>query len=543
MDLSLQRTFGSSLTDWSKSFDFQAPPQLAAPGDVVNFDPSFAVFASSAPAPAPAPEPPHNVSVSRTGLSEEEQIEEAIRLSKLTFIDRSLSQDDGRLIRSQAYDITEVFGLLSKHGGERFRLFGLQYGVRLFIKHPDGTPIRPKRVTKTHPKGYKGTSRMDDRVLMEMEGTVTALTVAQPEFEKKVLENASQFQEMCQARWRESVFLFADNSNIFISAQYENGDRDLSVRVSVPNLCDVVRFGRHPQKQFVAGSHFGQGPPVWKASYENENFEVYVQKRHTATATEQGVDEVLHAQAMVALSADFGGDRLSQTLILLTGDGHGNSGRSSFPVIITAFMRHNLEREMNGKPPLWKVEIVTWKSSLSQQLTTLRDTYSGYVFIRYLDEYRSYVTYKDHSRVGVATIGKGKLKGAPIGKGKSKEKKGANFTIKPTPGKGKDGWDYSFKGKGKVHGMATGRGYGKGGGKGGHVEKGGGSSSAVLAVSEGLEGGDNNECLVCMENEASKDIFLSPCRHRGFCLGCAGLFVSKPCPVCRTVVAEVLQLY
>jgi hypothetical protein len=469
-------------------------------------------------------------------LSEEEQIEEAIRLSKLTFTDRSLPQDDGRLIRSKPYDITGVFGLLSKHGGERIRLFGLQYGVTLFMKHPDGTPIRPKRVTKTHPQGYKGTSRNDDRVLMEMEGTLTALMVAEPEFEKRVLENTSQFREMCRARWKERVFLFADSSNIVISAQYENGERDLSVKVSVPKLCDVVRFGRHPQKQFVAGSHFGQGSPVWKASYENENFEVYVQKRHTATAAEQGVDEVLHAQAMVALSSNFGGGRLSQTLILLTGDGNGNFGRTSFPVIITAFMRHNLELEGSGKPPLWKVEIVAWKSSLSQQLTTLRDRYSGYISIRYLDHYRSYVTYNDHSRVGVATIGKGK--------GKKKKKKGTDFTI--SKGKGKDGWDNSLKGNGKDHGMAKGRGYGKGGGgDGGHVpkeegyshEKGGGSSSAVL------EGGDDNDCVVCMANEASRDIFLSPCRHRGFCRGCAGLFVSKPCPVCRTIVAEFLQLY
>jgi hypothetical protein len=54
---------------------------------------------------------------------------------------------------------------------------------------------------------------------------------------------------------------------------------------------------------------------------------------------------------------------------------------------------------------------------------------------------------------------------------------------------------------------------------------------------------EENDCIVCMSAPRCQDIFLSPCRHRKCCRSCAEKFVSKPCPFCRTVVEEVLQLY
>ena len=46
---------------------------------------------------------------------------------------RSFSRDDGVHL-SGDIDVTDVFGLISTHGGERLRVFGLQHGVRMLLK-------------------------------------------------------------------------------------------------------------------------------------------------------------------------------------------------------------------------------------------------------------------------------------------------------------------------------------------------------------------------------------------------------------------------
>ena len=307
---------------------------------------------------------------------------------------RATSADDGALQLSPEIDITHVFGLISKHGGERLRLFGLEHGVKLLLKHPDGCRILPRRVTLPHfPRGYVGTTRRSDRVLMQIEGTRTALEIAEPTFRCQVLDNPGGFRAMCHARWSEEAFVFADNSNIFMNAQYTRAEdeRDYSIRVSVPRLCDVVRAGRHPKAQVVVGSHGGRGVPSWQPAYEKEGFMVHVEERRGGR--EQMVDDVLHAHSMQALTKDFGKGRLSQTLILLTGNGNGNGGRTTFPDIVVEAMKHNALREANGSEPLWNVEIVSWQRSLSSRMKDLRDQYPGYVSIRWLDQYRDYLTW------------------------------------------------------------------------------------------------------------------------------------------------------
>jgi hypothetical protein len=164
---------------------------------------------------------------------------------------------------------------------------------------------------------------------MDMEGTRTALTVAAHEFQTGVLDNPTDYHMKVLAQRNENnVFVFADNSNIFINAQYQDGgEQDTSIRLSVPRLCEVVRRGRNPRKLFAAGSHGSEGESVWKFSYEKEGFKTYVEP----TCNENAVDDVLHAQAMSVLFEDYGGGKLSQTLILLTGDGNENDGRTTFP--------------------------------------------------------------------------------------------------------------------------------------------------------------------------------------------------------------------
>ena len=207
-------------------------------------------------------------------------------------LQRAVSQDDGTVHLSEEFDVTHVFELISRHGGERIRLFGLEYGVRLLLKHPDGTQICPERATTLLPSGYCGTHRRET-VLLTIEGTSTALEVAVPVFCAEVLEDPQAYRDQVHARWDETAFVFVDNSNIFFNAQYIDGNAqpDLAVRISIPELCDAVRFGRRPKEQSVVGSSSGSGThsPVWQAEYEKEGFSVHLEERRGGG--EQMVDD------------------------------------------------------------------------------------------------------------------------------------------------------------------------------------------------------------------------------------------------------------
>ena len=118
----------------------------------------------------------------------------------------------------------------------------------------------------------------------------------------------ARFRTKCHAQWADIVFVFMDNSNIFINAQFVgDAPRDLSIRVSVPALMDVVRHGRQPRTQVVVGSRPPATAGVWEA-FRKENVTVHLEDRRGGG--EQAVDDVLHAQAMRALSHDFGKGKL-----------------------------------------------------------------------------------------------------------------------------------------------------------------------------------------------------------------------------------------
>jgi hypothetical protein len=59
---------------------------------------------------------------------------------------------------------------------------------------------------------------------------------------KGVLDNPADYRDTVLAPWQENAFVLADNSNIFISAQHQDGgERDPSVRLSLPK--QAVRCG------------------------------------------------------------------------------------------------------------------------------------------------------------------------------------------------------------------------------------------------------------------------------------------------------------
>lgn len=55
------------------------------------------------------------------------------------------------------------------------------------------------------------------------------------------------------------------------------------------------------------------------------------------------------------------------------------------------------------------------------------------------------------------------------------------------------------------------------------------------------EKSNTNECAICMNNIINTVFY--PCGHNCTCYECSIRFITKPCPICRQKVFEVMKIY
>jgi hypothetical protein len=169
------------------------------------------------------------------------------------------------------------------------------------------------------------------------------------------------------------TILFVDNSNIRIGAQSfvpgsplfptgtPPGTVDRSIVVNIPVLASWLLNDRAVVHREVVGTM----PPIIETMWKNSGFTV----RTTEGDKPGHADEVLHAQILQRLQMHEPG-----TLVLATGDGNNNDGKSSFPGCVASALRHG-----------WRVEVVCWKASGSSVYSFFRGVCPSRVSIRYLD--------------------------------------------------------------------------------------------------------------------------------------------------------------
>lgn len=73
-----------------------------------------------------------------------------------------------------------------------------------------------------------------------------------------------------------------------------------------------------------------------------------------------------------------------QVLVLVTGDGNGNFGQTSF--------RNSVELLLKGN---WNVELWAWKLSMSQNFSNIQQLFPNQMTIKYLDDYRAEITFTE----------------------------------------------------------------------------------------------------------------------------------------------------
>ena len=179
----------------------------------------------------------------------------------------------------------------------------------------------------------------------------------------------------------DKVFIYWDDSNIFISAQQVAIDREgeavrSRVRIHFRNLLELARAGREIEHAVAVGSIPPELRHVWNR-LENEGVTVHLLERGAMQGREQGVDQVLQT-AMLRDGFDYNGD--PGIAVLLTGDGAG------FDADLDRMRRRG-----------WRVEVVSWRHSCNRRMREWAEENGQFIA---LDDFYDSVTFLERPAPG-----------------------------------------------------------------------------------------------------------------------------------------------
>ena len=154
------------------------------------------------------------------------------------------------------------------------------------------------------------------------------------------------------------VFIYLDNSNIFISAQQsaterEGGHARYRLRMQFSNLVRLAHADRPMERAIAVGSIPPELRHVWNR-LENEGVSVELLERGAQSLSEQGVDQALQLHI---LQDGFDYNGTPGIVVLLTGDGHGFYSGIGFHSQIERLHRRG-----------WGVEVLAWQHSCSRRM-------------------------------------------------------------------------------------------------------------------------------------------------------------------------------
>ncbi len=189
---------------------------------------------------------------------------------------------------------------------------------------------------------------------------------------------------------RNNVFIYWDNSNIFISAkraavESEGTHAQHRVRIDFHNMLKLAHADRTIKRAFAAGSVPPELRHVWNRM-ENEGLDVHLSERGETGHREVNVDQVLQL-TMVCDALDFNGD--PGIAVLLTGDGEGFEIGKGFHA--------NLER-MYKKG--WRIEVLSWRHSCKRAMREWAQSHGEQTQFIALDDFYESVTFLEQPAPG-----------------------------------------------------------------------------------------------------------------------------------------------
>ena len=186
---------------------------------------------------------------------------------------------------------------------------------------------------------------------------------------------------------KKKVFVYWDNSNIFISAKDVAAMREgeaarFRVRVHFGHLLQLARAEREVEHAVAVGSIPPELRHVWN-HMENEGVRVHLLERGTMHGGEQGVDHVLQT-AMLRDAFDHNGD--PGIAVLLTGDGAGFESGVGF---------HADLKRMHSRG--WHIEVLSWRHSCNRRMREWAERNGSFVA---LDDHYESITFLERPAPG-----------------------------------------------------------------------------------------------------------------------------------------------
>ena len=156
----------------------------------------------------------------------------------------------------------------------------------------------------------------------------------------------------------DKVFIYWDNSNIFISAQQTAVEREgetarYRTRVHFRNLLELAHAGRPIARAVAVGSVPPELRHVWNR-LENEGVTVRLLERGALDGREQGVDQTLQTEM---LRDGFDHNGAPGVLVMLTGDGAGFADGVGFHADMERMHRRG-----------WRIEVLSWRRSCNRRM-------------------------------------------------------------------------------------------------------------------------------------------------------------------------------
>lgn len=165
-----------------------------------------------------------------------------------------------------------------------------------------------------------------------------------------------------------SVYIFWDNSNVFISAKGIALQRDgvleyPNVRIHFENLYKLASGGRRVKKAVAVGSVPPELKEVWRR-LEGAGVTIELYERGAASGTEQGTDQCLQVHMLRAIADE---DK-PQVAVVLTGDGAGYGTGTGFWADLERMYRKG-----------WGVEVISWDAACNKGLKSWAQKNGVYV--------------------------------------------------------------------------------------------------------------------------------------------------------------------
>lgn len=181
------------------------------------------------------------------------------------------------------------------------------------------------------------------------------------------------------------VYLFVDNSNIFISSKGVADRREGrfardAVRLEFERLIQLSLAGRTLAQAFVVGSIPPEHRAVWDRLAEKTGIKPELYERGGLSGGEQGLDQCLQVHMLRALHDN---DH-PQIAVLLTGDGAGYDDGVGFHADIARLHAAG-----------WGIEVLSWEQSCRKSLRTWATTNGCFVS---LDEHYESITFLEGTR-------------------------------------------------------------------------------------------------------------------------------------------------